>query len=520
METIFFLTLFASVAVVGLLGFFLSASEKELKVKRREVEELLTKLESALPAGAPVEAAVAQPDHSAELTRLRAENQELQSQISSLSGQLERNQRATTELEAAQRNAEADQAEIRRLRTASEQLTAEINDLRNRLQSNESAGAASAAHNQEAAERHAHLQNEIIELKQKLQESHAKLNEADAYRQKAERLDALEAERQKSQARIAELESALASNEDQLREVASLRQRFAEAEQVQAALRAESERHEQEIARWRERIAEGENHRQRLAQLRGAYDQLLSKQALLSDRQRDFQEELAAFARLMATPARENPARDSSTAAPSGAGEDTDPSTRAPKISAAPAAEFVAAQEHGESGSTPREIGKRSFGLFLALILLATAGFFGVKFFGSSREQPSIPPLRADDAPADNLRPAAVAPAHTEALAAAAEPRTEEPRPAAETAGPKQDIAKPAQAARPQPRFAGTYEIVRPSRVYAGPTEFSQFIGEIEPGTRVNVVGGRDGWLEIHSRQGRPPGFIRREVAARLAEQN
>jgi len=36
---------------------------------------------------------------------------------------------------------------------------------------------------------------------------------------------------------------------------------------------------------------------------------------------------------------------------------------------------------------------------------------------------------------------------------------------------------------------------------------------------KVNVVNGKDGWLEIHSKHGRPPGFIRRE-SARAAPQN
>jgi hypothetical protein len=53
--------------------------------------------------------------------------------------------------------------------------------------------------------------------------------------------------------------------------------------------------------------------------------------------------------------------------------------------------------------------------------------------------------------------------------------------------------------------------------VYAAPNELSRSLGDIEPGINVDVVDAREGWLEIHSKHGRPPGFIRREVAARLA---
>jgi len=33
---------------------------------------------------------------------------------------------------------------------------------------------------------------------------------------------------------------------------------------------------------------------------------------------------------------------------------------------------------------------------------------------------------------------------------------------------------------------------------------------------KVSVVNSRDGWLEIQSKHGRPPRFIRRDVAARV----
>jgi hypothetical protein len=51
------------------------------------------------------------------------------------------------------------------------------------------------------------------------------------------------------------------------------------------------------------------------------------------------------------------------------------------------------------------------------------------------------------------------------------------------------------------------------------PTEFSPRIGDIEPGMKVSVVNGRDGWLEVQSKHGRPPRFIRREVP-RVAGEN
>jgi hypothetical protein len=56
--------------------------------------------------------------------------------------------------------------------------------------------------------------------------------------------------------------------------------------------------------------------------------------------------------------------------------------------------------------------------------------------------------------------------------------------------------------------------------VYAAPTELSRSLGDIEPGVHVNVVNARNGWLEIHSKHGRPPGFIREEAAVRVPGAN
>jgi hypothetical protein len=61
---------------------------------------------------------------------------------------------------------------------------------------------------------------------------------------------------------------------------------------------------------------------------------------------------------------------------------------------------------------------------------------------------------------------------------------------------------------------AGTsYEVVRSTRVFAAPDESSAPLARVEAGMEVNVVGGRDGWLEVRSRHGRPPGFIRKDAA-------
>ena len=66
------------------------------------------------------------------------------------------------------------------------------------------------------------------------------------------------------------------------------------------------------------------------------------------------------------------------------------------------------------------------------------------------------------------------------------------------------------------PRVRGAFQTVSPTQVFSGPSEDSAFITDIGKGTKVNVVDLRDGWLEIRSKHGRPPGFIRQDAAERI----
>jgi hypothetical protein len=63
-----------------------------------------------------------------------------------------------------------------------------------------------------------------------------------------------------------------------------------------------------------------------------------------------------------------------------------------------------------------------------------------------------------------------------------------------------------------------SYEVIQPTRVFSAPREDSQLVAKVEPGTRVNVVDSRNGWLEIRSKHGRPPGFIPRTAATRIVQ--
>jgi hypothetical protein len=130
---------------------------------------------------------------------------------------------------------------------------------------------------------------------------------------------------------------------------------------------------------------------------------------------------------------------------------------------------------------------KSRMAIISAVIVLAVAaggaaGFLGIKYFASSDA-----PVTREFAPDERSMP----------IEAASE--TVETKPAL--------------------RLQGKFKIVRATEVYSGPTEKSALITRIEPGMKINVVDSRDGWLEIRSKHGRPPGFVRAEAAVKI-EQN
>jgi len=78
-----------------------------------------------------------------------------------------------------------------------------------------------------------------------------------------------------------------------------------------------------------------------------------------------------------------------------------------------------------------------------------------------------------------------------------------------ETATPRRNAA----AARSAALSGARYEVVRSTRVFSQPNDSSRPLARVEAGMEINVVGARDEWLEVRSRHGRPPGFIKRDTA-------
>lgn len=187
-------------------------------------------------------------------------------------------------------------------------------------------------------------------------------------------------------------------------------------------------------------------------------------------------------------------------------------------------------------------------GACVVLILAAGAGiYFGTDLMRSSpkpelpqtvAQVPDPPAPTPSGAPADTLweeakssaaDPGAASTAPVQPQLPQAEPSnppldsSRKPVPGADVPPRERslDAPPPARAAKPaepvpasrRGAAAGIYETVRPTNVFQAPSPGAQMVANIPPGTRVNVVSSSGEWLEVHSRRGNPPGFIRRDDA-------
>jgi uncharacterized membrane-anchored protein YhcB (DUF1043 family) len=116
------------------------------------------------------------------------------------------------------------------------------------------------------------------------------------------------------------------------------------------------------------------------------------------------------------------------------------------------------------------------------------------------------------------------------AKALTAEPRTkstprEVDRPA--SSRPQPSEAPPPRPVEPAPSVAsrrsaepGTWEVLRDTPVLEGPSETARKVATINKGTRVTVVRSSGDWLEVRSKHGNPPGYIRRDDAMFVEKTN
>jgi hypothetical protein len=78
----------------------------------------------------------------------------------------------------------------------------------------------------------------------------------------------------------------------------------------------------------------------------------------------------------------------------------------------------------------------------------------------------------------------------------------------------------------PQPGTArrtaepAVYETTQPTSVYENPSSSARVITQIGRGTRINVVSSASDWLEVRSKHGNPPGYVRSADARPIGRAN
>jgi len=85
------------------------------------------------------------------------------------------------------------------------------------------------------------------------------------------------------------------------------------------------------------------------------------------------------------------------------------------------------------------------------------------------------------------------------------------PRPTSRA--PNSTPAQPPVTASRRAAEPGVYETVRPTTVYEEPSASSRAVAQIGKGTDVTVVRSVGEWLEVRSKHGNPPGYIRADDA-------
>ena len=394
-------------------------------------------------------------------------NSRLQTEVSELSNQLQASQETIRELEAKQQR-------LCGVNLENQQLREEIATLRNQLQTSETRLSESARQNQESAECYARLQNEVVELKRQAEEGQARVRELEATQEQLGMVESremiLSEEQDKLKAQIADFQRELDTGKEKVQELDATCERLAEMERVCQELREENRRLEEEISRWQERPVESEESQRHVSTLRQHRVELQAQQVAVSE----------------------------ANSLIDGLG---DKSSNPIDLSSDDSAARVHVANDEEIKPLIQTPGKRTrrVGMIAATGAIAIVATVAVGVLNTGSNKPSGSKELAVASETVSIEQSIPIEAGSETLKRSSPP-----------AGANQS---PKQIRR---RAEGTYQITRSTQVYSEPSDTSRLIANIKPGIKINVVDSRNGWLEIRSKHGRPPGFVRQAAAVRI----
>jgi regulator of replication initiation timing len=565
MDTIF-IWLIAG-AAIGLLGIFLVASERELKRKRQELDELKHQLADVPAPGISTASADVFSQEYGASAELMARNKDLLDEVSSLSKKLEASESRLEQLETLRAHLNSKESEITELRWERERLQSELAALKTPSASSEPPTDEAMQNSQKDAE--------IALLKEQLEASQAKVRDLESAQIQpaaAESGDKAFEELQRSlEVSTLQLQNALAAEQEKQKALEATQLQLVEMQQRHHELSAANLRLQEENSQHQQKLTnQNQVQVERLVILRQRLEQLRLKQAEVSQQERVIQEEILGISQLLdVVPAyvpepessnsihyarnnvfelapnerldmqnRDSIERDSFETAESDTHVSSIDKTNGFSLEVQhqnstdlTTAIAAANQASGELSRPALKTKKRRFGIFSAVLgVLAVSGVFAAGFFSrDSERKPSIEQLPP---PAANKQPTAFGVASnrlssaTTASATSADKPTPENRDdsssqmSVDSRSTKTSDKTPMAIAseRPVSKTWESYEIVRPTRVFSAPSEHSRLVADIEPGTQVNVVDSRNGWLEIRSKHGRPPGFIQKTAAVRIGQ--
>ena len=283
-------------AAIGLLGIFLVASERELKNKRHELEQLKHQLADSPASAISNPSTDVFPQENGTSAELVARNEELLQQVSSLSKKLEASESTLEQLETLRAHLNSKESEITELRWDRERLQAELATAKTPSESSDT-------HSDEAS-RNSQKDAEIAALKEQLETSQAKVR--DLERAPVQPVDAESGQKafdelQRShEVSTSQLQNALAAEQEKQKaleaaqmQLSDMQQRHHELSEANLRLREENYQHQQKLTNQNQLQVE------RLVILRQRLEDLRSKQAEVSERDRLIQEEIISMSQLL-----------------------------------------------------------------------------------------------------------------------------------------------------------------------------------------------------------------------------
>ncbi len=454
----------------------------------------------------------------------------LQSETAALKEQLGEREDTIEALQSAAQRATNSQYESQELSFENQRLQEELKNHRMQLNASETQLQELTRANQELSDCYERLKTEVADLNLRLKDSQSHVREIESARQQLADVESRETmfseQQHQLESRIADLERDLSEARNQVQALDDTRQRLRETERVCQELAEENRRFTEAVSVWQERLAASEETQRQVSLLRQQVHELQTEHAQLINERRQTREEFTASGEPTAL---SHPVTDfnhpTATEAAATAGaelslgrakvhERIPPAIAISEskslISASP--ETAGGQAHFGSGDLIAGFrleklvkaswfiwtsikGQFQFGAIAATVVVI-AGALATAVLGTKFSAPKEAAVAPDSSFQEYSAPKEVAVA----------PETSSQENKVEAV-----VSKPQK--KPPSRLRGTFKTVRPTQVYSGPTENSALIADIGVGMKVNVVDSNFGWLEIRSRHGRPPGFIRQEAA-------